>query len=409
MSTEKDNQQTNFDMSDEDILNMAPPTEEHVEPEQNDEEDIDDGLFSEDSDEGETDDVNVDEEEDEIGEEESGSDDNYEDEETEEENLDQGEDEEDIQSKGVFDGEDSDQEDQDNEKTKVSKSDKKEETKESGINYKEAYEQIFAPFRANGRDVQIENVDQAIRLMQMGAGYNAKMASLKPSLRILKMLEKNSLLDEGKLSYLIDLDKKDPDAISKLVKESGIDPLEMDVEEDTKYQPKNYSVNEKEVELDEVLDDISRTASYQKTLNVVGTQWDDASRQHLSENPSEIKHINDMMEAGIFEKIDAVVHREKMLGKLNGVSDIDAYKQIGKLMLENGMLNGEGITSNTGNQSNKPVANKSMPPKSKSSDSELKNRKRAAGSTTSVPSKNKPKYVNPFDLSEEEFNKLPMP
>jgi len=44
MSTEKDNQQTNFDMSDEDILNMAPPTEEHVEPEQNDEEDIDDGC-----------------------------------------------------------------------------------------------------------------------------------------------------------------------------------------------------------------------------------------------------------------------------------------------------------------------------------------------------------------------------
>ena len=51
--------------------------------------------------------------------------------------------------------------------------------------------------------------------MQMGAGYGRKLQDMQPHLKTLRMLEKNNLLDEGKLSYLIDLDQKNPDAIKK--------------------------------------------------------------------------------------------------------------------------------------------------------------------------------------------------
>ena len=41
------------------------------------------------------------------------------------------------------------------------------------------------------------------------------------------MLENAGITDENQLAYLIDLSNKNPQAIQKLVKDSGIDPLDM--------------------------------------------------------------------------------------------------------------------------------------------------------------------------------------
>ena len=85
---------------------------------------------------------------------------------------------------------------------------------------KSFFDKVTAPFKANGRQMQIEDADDVIRLMQMGANYNKKMAGLKPALKMVKMLERNKLLDEDRLNFLIDLDKKDPTAIAKFLKDS---------------------------------------------------------------------------------------------------------------------------------------------------------------------------------------------
>jgi len=177
---------------------------------------------------------------------------------------------------------------------------KKEETSE--IDYKAEYERLIAPFRANNREMQIDSVDDARTLMQMGANYNKKMAGLKPNLKLIKMLENNKLLDEEKLSYLIDLDKKNPEAIKKLVKESGIDPMEIDVEGDTGYKNTNYTVDDKEVELDGILDDIQETESFNQTIDIISNKWDASSKEVILEQPSIIKVINEHVAAGIYEQ-----------------------------------------------------------------------------------------------------------
>ena len=94
--------------------------------------------------------------------------------------------------------------------------------------YKAEYQRLLAPFKANGKDIQVTSVDEALTLMQMGANYNKKMAALKPNLKVLKLLDTHGLLDENELNFLIDLKEKNPKAIMKLVKDSGIDPMEMD-------------------------------------------------------------------------------------------------------------------------------------------------------------------------------------
>ena len=286
-----------------------------------------------------------------------------------------------------------------NKKVEVEPTPEKEAT--PSINYEEEYKKLLAPFKANGRDIEIKTVDDAITLMQMGANYNKKMAALKPNLKILKLLQNNGILDEGKLSYLIDLDKKNPGAISKLVKDSGIDPMDIDTEKAGEYRTETRSVDEREIALDNVLDEIQDSPTYNRTLNIIGKDWDRSSRNILSDNPQLIKIINSHVEQGIFDQISDEVEREKMLGRLNGLSDLEAYRQVGDAIQARGgfnVLSDQQAKPKAGNVIATAKPNKPDPEK-------LKDKKRAASSTTSSPSKSGDEEFDPLNLSDEEFDK----
>ena len=97
-------------------------------------------------------------------------------------------------------------------------------TESEKTDYEAFYKEVMTPFKANGKLIELRNPAEAVQLMQMGANYTRKMQAIQQHRKVLTMLENNGLLDEGKLSFLIDIEKKNPDAIQKLVKESGIDP-----------------------------------------------------------------------------------------------------------------------------------------------------------------------------------------
>ena len=268
---------------------------------------------------------------------------------------------------------------------------------EEVIDYKAKYEEILAPFKANNKEIQVSSIEDVRQLMQMGANYNKKMSGLKPHLKIIRQLENNGLLDETKLNYLIDLDKKDPGAITKLIKDSGIDPLNVDTEAESDYQPKAYNVNDKEVELSEILDDLKDTSSYAETIDVISNKWDESSKRVILDEPVIIRTINDHMASGIYDEIASVLEREKMLGHLNGLSDLEAYKQIGDRMHDNGEFKSQQIAAAAPTQA-KPV--------SKIDSAKTKKRKLAASGSRSAPGKKKASDFDPLALSDAEFEKL---
>jgi hypothetical protein len=272
------------------------------------------------------------------------------------------------------------------------------------VNFKDTHEKIFAPFKANGKDFQVQNVDEAISLMQMGANYNKKMAALKPNLKLMKMLENNGLLDESKLNFLIDLDKKDPEAITKLLKEGNIDPLGLDTEKVSNYKPKSYAADDREIAFDEVVEKIKETPTYSRTLSIVAEEWDNGSKQIVASNPELLEAINDHVQRGIYDKIKTEIDRQRMLGGLSGLNDITAYKVVGDQIQER-----NGFSS----QSAKGKANTSSPvivtPKPKVDDIELKNKKRAVSSTKPASSGGVAKDFNPLAMSDEEFSKMVKP
>lgn len=278
------------------------------------------------------------------------------------------------------------------------------ESVKTDVSFKETHEKIFAPFKANGKDFQVQNVDEAISLMQMGANYNKKMAALKPNLKLMKMLENNGLLDESKLNFLIDLDKKDPEAITKLLKEGNIDPLGLDTEKVSNYKPKSYAADDREIAFDEVVEKIKETPTYSRTLSIVAEEWDVGSKQIVASNPELLEAINDHVQRGIYDQIKNEVDRQRMLGGLSGLNDITAYKVVGDQIQERKGFSSQSAIGKAGSSS--PVI---VTPKPKVDDIELKNKKRAVSSNKPASSGNVVKDFNPLAMSDEEFSKMVKP
>lgn len=266
--------------------------------------------------------------------------------------------------------------------------------------YKNLYEQVMAPFKANGREMKVDSIEDVRTLMQMGANYNKKMAALKPHLKIVRMLENNGLLDEAKLNFLIDLDKKNPAAMAKFIKDSGVDPLDLDTSKSDEYTPNTYNVGDTELGVSEVLSEIRESSAYGRTLDVVNNKWDSASRKILLSNPQSIKIINAHIESGLYDVVWEFVERERVLGRMTDVTDLDAYKVMGE------KLEKSGYFKQAQKQSAPSQAQKQPSQADRQKEQARIDRKKAAGSPTIATTSKLPPDFNPLDMSDEEFEKM---
>lgn len=269
------------------------------------------------------------------------------------------------------------------------------------IDYKAEYERLTQPFKANGKEIKVNSVEDAVELMQMGANYSKKMAALKPHLKLIKMLDKHGLMDESKLSYLIDLNGKNPEAIAKLVKDSGLDPMEMDENKADGYKPTSYKVDDREIELDNVLESIKDSSTYQRTISVVSNEWDKASKEVIANTPQILSVLNAHMESGIYDIIQAELENERTFGRLQGLSDIEAYRYVGDRIQANG-----GFSHLAKGQQNQPKQNAVLAKPMQVQDDKLKDKKRAAAPSKPAVTTQVAKDFNPLALSDEEFAKF---
>ncbi|MCD1628471.1 radical SAM protein [Marinobacter shengliensis] len=314
---------------------------------------------------------------------------------------------EDDTTEGDADEETADTDEEEDADTDADKADEdgdsKDEKEETATDYEAVYNQIFKPFKAGGKEIKVESPEEVVQLMQKGVDYNKKMVGLKPHLKLLKTLENEGLLEDEKIGFLIDLANKDQKAIGKLLKDSGVDPLDLDVDASSDYVPKKRTVSDAEMELDEVLDRIQESEHYSKTVELVSKQWDDSSKQVVAQSPQLLEVINDHMSSGVYDVITAELDRKRALGQLNGLSDLEAYKQVGDSIQERGGFD-HLFKEQQRQQDPKPA--KRLPPKQKQEDPKLNEKRRAASPTKGKPAKSKVAAdFNPLAMSDEEFEK----
>ncbi len=283
-------------------------------------------------------------------------------------------------------------------------------------NYEDLYKQIMAPFKANGREFAPTSPEEAVRLMQMGANYTKKMQALKPSLKLLRMLENNDLLQEDEVAHLIDLKKGDPKAIQKLLHDKKVDPLEVDASATPDYTPGNHSISDADMAFHDALDTVTQTPTGKETIKVINEDWDQVSKKAIFQEPHLLQIIDVQRSNGIYAKITAEIDRRRILGDLANVPFIHAYKTVGDELHSQGRLLPEGGSAQAAPVAAQPTP---TPPAQIPVASTRSNRSRSQAATreqvravSSAPG-SAPKVAtrtfDPLNMTDEEIMAMPSP
>ena len=260
------------------------------------------------------------------------------------------------------------------------------------FDYKAAYESLFKPFKANGKEIAPRSMEDIVSLMQMGANYTKKMQLMAPMKRAVESLNKAGI-NEEELNFLIDIHNGDQEAIKALLKRSKIDPMDMDLE-DTNYRPNANLASDEDVEFSDAIQDAHD--SLPRINEILKDTWDAKSKEQLLQNPALIRGLHEEIQMGRFDGVQKIVESEKMFGRYKGVSDIDAYidvvtKLVAQQQQQQGMAKPQAAKSAAPRQS-KPV-----PDKSKAAPTRAKAKSSKKGQMT---------VEDLFSLSDEEFERL---
>lgn len=260
------------------------------------------------------------------------------------------------------------------------------------VNYREFYEQMTKPFKANGREIQITKPEDMISLAQKGLNYVKNMTELKPIKQLNALLNQHGITQED-LGLLIELKQKKPEAIAKIVKESGVDIYGLDVDEADKYVPTAPQAPHVNEALEATLEELKVSSPvFNQTIQVVGNQWDDSSRNKIAEHPQLLRIIDAQMADGTFAKIDSVVQYERALGRLVGLSDLEAYVEVERRLQQ------------VGNQPT-PVVVASQQPVETRQQQQVNNQRKSAAPPRVVKEIAVNQPINSPALSDDEFLK----
>ena len=210
-------------------------------------------------------------------------------------------------------------------------------TDEPVVDYAQKFQELLAPLQANGKSIEIRSPEELRELASLGANYTKKMQAIAPVRRIAKMLEANQMLDEAQVSFAIDLVKGKPEAIAKLMETAKIDPLTMDAELATQYQPNTHRVSDNQLALDDVLTSLEQSDHGNALLSHIPS-WDEQSRVEVVKQPSLLNDLARHKQEGIYDQILSEIDRQHTFGKLQNVPFLQAYKLVGDFMHENSMF-----------------------------------------------------------------------
>lgn len=220
--------------------------------------------------------------------------------------------------------EDSDEEEDTDEESETEDEQTEEETDEADDDTQPAQDEILT-FRANGQEYNFtpaEMKEQFGKVFGQAMDYTKKMQQIKPWRKTLDAIEQAELGQED-VNLMIDVLKGDKDAIAAVLKRTGVDALDLDVD-NSNYTTKDYGRNDTELNIRDIVDEIGNDKEYAVTSNVLEKRWDDKSRQSFVEDPNLIRLLHTDVKSGMFDKVSPIAEKLKVYdgGKQ---SDLDYY------------------------------------------------------------------------------------
>jgi len=196
----------------------------------------------------------------------------------------------------------------------------------------EVYEDLFKNgIKAAGVDRTVRDPEHLKTLVRIGLGANENNRKIKPYLKQLKSLEQAGVsLEDDNLNFLVDVMSGNKDALKELVKNKfKIDEDELqswyDEEENGQaYIANDHVISDSRFQLQEILEDIKTTPTYDQTVNFLSS-IDDDGKALISREPGLVNLLNDDMQSGVFQKALDEAHFRMDRGLLPKQSILQSY------------------------------------------------------------------------------------
>lgn len=263
---------------------------------------------------------------------------------------------------------------------------------------------LTAPLKAAGHEFTLEDPNQIRELVSKGLDYTRKMQQISHLRGIGEILREHDMLDPEKLAYAVDLANHKPEAIARLIKESGVDTFELgdDVADSYQATPANIEGKAKEVSVREIVEQYKDDENFNSVFNEA-RQWDNESQVTLVNNPEVLHLLAAHANNGVYKQVMAKVIQERAI---TGTTEpiLQHYNRVGQAMF---------ATENDGGNAQAPQ--KQAPAKServviKRKSVDEATRRKALAPTASTKTKSKSLKITSaadiYNMSEDEFKNL---
>lgn len=215
---------------------------------------------------------------------------------------------------------------------KTDKVDDTEKTKEQTANSDDEVITV----KADGQEYHFslkEMKEQFGKVFGQAMNYTKKMQAIKPYRKAIDALE-TAGVGYDDLNLMIDALKGNKDALATVLKRTGTDALELESAEVQQYKPKDYGRGELELDIKDIVEEISSDKEYVVTQSILQRQWDNASREKFVEDPKLIKALHIDVKTGMFDTINPIKEKLKLYDGARK-SDLEYYMDASRQYADN--------------------------------------------------------------------------
>jgi len=180
--------------------------------------------------------------------------------------------------------------------------------------------------------VEVKDTDELQAITKTALKGDKRYKQYKDDIAVLEGIKEEGLSTED-LYLLVEAKKGNKQALAKLLKDSGVDPLDLDNDEDVEnYKPSEYKVDPNYVETKAIISELQKDETvYNQFENLLMKDFDDEARRKAFNDPSMLEFIGETVKAGIFEQLAPKYMKNKLLGKGNALEAyIAAYDEFAK-------------------------------------------------------------------------------
>jgi len=293
--------------------------------------------------------------------------------------------------------------------------------------YKDFYNKVTGEFVANGKVMKgFTEPEKIIQAQQMAAGFSEKMRAFKQYRPFIEPLKKKGILDNpDKFNLMVDAIDGNQEAIKALLKETNIDPLELNIDE-VDYKPKDNLASPIALAYDDLIDTASQFGIDSKVNDVIVKEWDDDSVAELLSDPKNSSDLIAHMNNGVYDMVQERIAKKKMTditGSFGSMRDIDQYRAAVAELEQEYIQQQELQKQQATYQQQEPVsqfseeaiqaeiakikAEKEQAKKREQANNKANTARKRAASVSKKKStiKQTKKEFDPMDLSDDEFEK----